>query len=524
MQVPQRGRREMGRRRRFAAGLWVLPLLVGGVGAGFAKTKAPVAETRLSLDDLGFPGVSAAFLNSGSSIATLNFVDSEHLLFTYTTRGLVPRVVDDPPDHEDRMVAAKLLELPSGKVVAETQWHLHDHGRYLWSLGEGRFLLRVGDALSTFAPMANLAAGQAFERISFSHRAGVVEMVVVSDDHKILTVETSTPTAKVAVVDPKIAAAKAAEAARPHFATSANGEPPPPPPPPAEPVQPVAGPVILEFYRLSGKGSLESPLVLKRAGALRSPVMLALPIDEDGYLRPTSQQNSVWSVEFHPFGGGKNIALAPIESSCPPAVERVGPGQLVSINCRGITGRVGLVAYDFDKHVVWQETLDASPLPPAFALAPTVGRFAISRFNSDQTQAALVSNPDTSASQYVRVYQTQTGDLLLKLDCTPVYRTAENFDLAPDGMRVAVIRGGAIEVYRLPELTALDRADLAELGKFSFAPAEGDFDLSGVAEVARKSEVTATTIVSGDSQAARPKPTLLKPGEKAEFPDKSGTD
>ena len=37
---------------------------------------------------------------------------------------------------------AVVLEMPSGKVVKETDWYLHDTRRYVWPMGSGRVLLR----------------------------------------------------------------------------------------------------------------------------------------------------------------------------------------------------------------------------------------------------------------------------------------------------------------------------------------------------------------------------------------------
>ena len=40
------------------------------------------------------------------------------------------------------MIHAAILELPSGNIVKESEWYLHDSRRYLWPLSAGRFLLR----------------------------------------------------------------------------------------------------------------------------------------------------------------------------------------------------------------------------------------------------------------------------------------------------------------------------------------------------------------------------------------------
>jgi hypothetical protein len=474
----------------------------------FAGARQAPPEVRLSLEGLGFPGISSTFLSVGASQLTVNFVDSDHLLVTYSLRGLVPRLVGDPPDHDDRMVAGLLVELPSGKVLARTEWHLHDHGRYLWNLGSGRFLLREGNVLWTLAPVANLQSGRPFARSSFLHRHGSVEALIVAPDSKLVTVETRS------------------------LNSSSLGD------------RPLTSPVVLDFYRLSGVGTERSPIVGTPAGSIRAASEINLPINADGYLHSVdTQNNGRWSVAFEPVNG-KTMKLAPIDSSCTPALNLVSPTQFLAMSCRGSTGRVTMMAFDFNQHEMWEEPLGFIG-QPAFSLAPAVGRFAVSRVNSSSSTDILPSEEDTPMSQEVRVYQTQTGDLLLKVSCSPVIRTSENFDLSADGMRVVVVRNGAIEVYRLPELTAGDHADLAELQKAAPPPGSGPINLSAIAEAESKavaaetkaveeraanvkSELTVSTAAPApgseavaDTPTHRKPPTLLNPGEKAEFKDKS---
>jgi len=459
---------------------------------------------------------------------TVNFVDSDHLLVTYSLRGLVPRVEGDREGDQDRMVAALLIELPSGKILDRTQWRMHDYGRYLWSLGEGRFLLRIQESLSTFAPLANLPSGRTFERTAFPHRFGALQTLIVSSDHGLVTVETSKSQPH---TDPaaalKAQAAAAVYAARPHFTANAGEPPPPPPPPPAVPDDTAhVTPVAIEFFRISGAGTRESPLQAEQIGSLLSPSVLSLSVDADGYLRPLAQIHGVWQIAFHPYNS-KEIPLAPLDTSCNPSVQRVSPSQIVSLNCRGASGGTTLVAYDFAQHDMWEEPLPASVQPPEFSLAPTAGRFAISRIDTVEGQPSPQGVPDITTTQEVRVYQTQTGDLLLKVDCNPVYRSEENFDLSPDGMRAAVVRSGNIEIYHLPELTKLDREDLADLQKLAPPPNAGPIDLNklfGAEQASASNPISAQPVVvtaSGDSQSTRPRPTLLNPGEKPEFQDKN---
>jgi hypothetical protein len=65
---------------------------------------------------------------------SLDFVDRDQVLVTFNPKKLVTRLPDCPPDHADRLVHAAVLEVPSGKVLKEADWYLHDHRRYIWSL------------------------------------------------------------------------------------------------------------------------------------------------------------------------------------------------------------------------------------------------------------------------------------------------------------------------------------------------------------------------------------------------------
>ena len=122
---------------------------------------------RVELGPLGFQTLYPEFLLAGSSMLTVwTSWDKDHLLITFNVRRLMKREPNDPVDDLDRTVGAFLVELPSGKVLARTEWRLHDHGAYLWNLGHGRFMLRVRDRLTMIAPMASTDPNQAFSRVS----------------------------------------------------------------------------------------------------------------------------------------------------------------------------------------------------------------------------------------------------------------------------------------------------------------------------------------------------------------------
>src|SRR5262249_47669440 len=135
--------------------------------------------------------LSTQFLLKGSSMLTLHYVDDKHLLLTFVTHRLIPRLPEEPPDDQDRMVDAVLFEIPTGRVLARTSWHLHDHAQYLWSLGHGHFPLRVRDTLTPIAPLANLGTRDPFSQQPFIVSAERrLAALILSPDADLLIIET----------------------------------------------------------------------------------------------------------------------------------------------------------------------------------------------------------------------------------------------------------------------------------------------------------------------------------------------
>ena len=517
----------------------LLPLLV--LPARGAP-RQPQPAMRVTLESLGASASSQWLLDAGASMLSVHFVDSTHGLITFGLRGLVERIPGDPVEDDDRNVAAVLVELGSGKVLARTQWHLHDHGQYLWALGEGRFLVRNRTTLTAIAPLKNLASGKAFREMPFVHVSGHIDALVISPEGDLVTVETSaerTPTQA--------------------------GE------------RPQRGPEVFAFLWAQGDGSAEAPVKAIAAGHVGGAgPALPLPLNSRGYLRAEMKARNHWQIRFDGLDG-KSKALEYVDSSCVPRLQFVSPGQYVALSCRGADERIMISAFDFAPHEMWEEPLTGTTGLPTFAYAPASGRFAMSRMSSS---VAAVANGlaaqgllgDTTTAQEVRVYQTQSGDMLLRLPSTPVLRTAQNFDLSADGTSLMVVRGGAVEVYKLPALSGRDQKELAEARGFepaamgsadvkfrggavqksaaagagsgaagvgsagivgAGAPATtgggGSEAVSGVGVAAKPVEVVGLVerrrvIENGDDESVRTgAPTLLQPGERTEDGKPSGS-
>ena len=410
-----------------------LAILLLSCGLSALAAKPPVPGVRLPLKPLGFPGYTVAMMRAGASMATVHLLDSSHLLFTYSLRTLVPRLAGDDENDSDRLVAGVIVEIPSGKILARTEWHLHDHGRYLWSVGHGVFILRSGDDLSTFAPLHGLASGTAFERTALPHRPGHPELVAGSPDGEIVMLEIQRKSDETGDTDSE-------GDQRKHKHT------------------------VVEFYRVVSPKSPADPIEIKSAGIVGSPGLLHLALDGDGYLWAEDTRHNRWSISFDEYEG-KGQDLVEINSSCGPRMELLSRSEFLVMACGLGDQAQTLSAYGFDGHENWREPFGETLQPPTFVAAPAGGRFAMSRLTASGSGAPVggLMTDDATLNQEVRVYGTESGDLLLNVLCTPVVRSPENFDLSADGKMLAVLGRDSIDLYTLPALTPRDRKDLAEV-------------------------------------------------------------
>ncbi len=392
----------------------------------------------MSLRTLGVPAIPPAFVQSGSSMLTLDVVDDTHLLLTFSSRGLVPRVQGDPPDDEDRMVAAELVELPTGRILERADWHMHDHGRYLWRMGKGRFLVRMRHELFVITPESSLETEHPLRPLSFPTREGMPVIAVVSPDKGMVMVETMAPHKK----------GKIDTASHGVIVTDPRPE------------------VMIDFYRLSGGDAPGVPLTIDGAGLVKAPAPLMLPMDADGYLWPSDAKHGQWPVSFNEFGG-REVKIVNVDSSCPPRLQMVSRFEFLAFTCKGSESRARIKSYGMDGHETWEDTLNGTYGVPELAFAPDAGRFALSRIISPAGDLNFGSVIPDGATQEVRVYQTESGELLLKVPTSPVTRYPENFDLSEDGLVAAVVNAGVIQVYKLPPPSSQDVKDLTEAKSFS---------------------------------------------------------
>jgi hypothetical protein len=525
------------------AACMMLACMMLAAGAALARAAEPVA--RIPLGPLGYQTMVPEFRLAGSSMLRVDFVDADHLLITFGVRQLMERLAGDPVDDDDRTVGAVVVELPTGKVLAETQWRLHDRGQYLWGLGHGRFLLRVRDRLTVIAPMAAGGAGgakDAFREVPLLNIERHIVALMVSANEDLLTVETIR----------RVSAGEAGVAGDVTLVDSA----------PQGVAQTDTAPVQLNFYRLTSTGTGAEGLLATSAGAIRARTAIELPMTTGGFLDVKEDGKDRWLFNFDAHTGTVS-ELAEWDTTCFPRATFVGHGEYVAFGCRGSAERQALAGFNLKGEQMWQQNFSDAHTSPSFAFAPAAGRFALGRIvvtAAVDPEGPLIEG--VVSAEEVRVVESYDGRVLFKINCTPVERAGENFALSADGLRLGVVREtlvhhaatkdydeyteheAAVEVYALPALTEKDQAEVKaaeamappldvgaridlSLERIS-TPVAGDAAVDAVSGMSADSSALATAAageqaapaaagaaVEGDAEpvGARKRPTLYGPDE-----------
>jgi len=435
---------------------------------------------------MGYEGLQPDYLMAGSPMLTVDFVDDAHLLVTFEVRRLLKREAKVEPGEADRTVEACLVEISSGKVLARTEWRLHDRAQYLWNLGGGRFLLRIHGQLSVFSPMQG-GPDDAFRLSPFLVTQRHVIAVLLSADRDLLTIES--------VDRPDAAAGDVAV----HVGADRT-------------------PVQINFYRLKTDDA-DHKLSPISAGAVRTKAAVALPMTTAGYLDILEGGKSTWYFNFDEHAGKVDELLA-FDTTCFPRPVFVGHSEFVVFGCKGGDERRMFAGFNLRGEEMWQQGFYESYAAPTFSFAPAAGRFALGR-----TLVALPMGDDgpltssTVNSQEVRVYQAHDGRILFKTDCTPVEPAGHNFDLSPDGMKLAVVReievhhkgtqdtapytgkSAGVEIYALPPLTNQDRSEVKAMAITAPVDSGAAIDTALARLAASKSNAEANREVSTVSPA-----------------------
>lgn len=383
----------------------------------------PKPAQRVSLEELGMRGTpTPGLLRTGAAIATLDFIDNMHVLLTFVENPLTKRTEPAPDDvvvpasamraRQDRTVKAQVIDLASGKPVKQAEWRVHDRDAYLFAIGGGKFLLRQGGRLSLVgADLERRRLGDSEQAIIFADARPASGLLLVEMEH-----EQHTPEEHAKLV---------------HDSALFDVAPP-----------------VEEADVYAWHLPLEDPpkkvlfhTLLPKAGVLVG--------NGDGVVELSRAGTDKFEAYFHPISGDKRRFLYKLKSECRPAANMLRSNVVLFTGCKG--GGDENYAVNLDGEFLWRAPAELGALP-VFVSSEDGRRFV--EQSTGTIRQPLSSSPDEDdfARGTAQVLDVDTGARCFATTMEPLYGPSHTVAISADGMRLAMLRKGALEIYDLPPL------------------------------------------------------------------------
>lgn len=401
-------------------------LIACGVASAATKDERavePVPAERISMESLGYLAPSPAYLSYRYALTTLDFIDNDHLLFTFHVNRLMPRIPGDPADDDDQMIHAEVVEIKSGKVMEESDWRMHDRQQYLWALNDGRFLVRQRNSLFLTDAKLQLRPYLAFDTD--------LETLEISPDRKLMLLEAAMGPA------PQESPRQGPSLLGP--GSSANDEP------------------------LETTGRRRTELILMRPedktviAKSEIPHLVDPPMADDGFIAVVQGGDPSEWVLRKTYLSGEPKEFGKLRSSCVPSVQVLSETVVLVMDCpaSGAPGNHLVMAVSTADSVLWRQQWSDKFIWPDFGYSTDGSRFAYESLEMSREIGTMDSFGEQDVKgQPVGVFDTESGKLALVEDASPILSGGHNFALSADGRRFAILRRGAIEVYDLPPVGA----------------------------------------------------------------------
>ena len=359
---------------------------------------------QVDLAPVEYLGLSRGARLSGTANVSLNFLDSRHVLLTFNPKKLFTRQPDCPPSHDDRLMHVAVLEVPSGRVIKQADWYLHDARRYLWELGPGRILLRRLNRL-------------------YEVNGDLEEKLVLDSPQELLWVSV-TPGGKQIITETKVSAPTSDSRGRDK--------------------------VRARITFLDSK-SMGVQRVIESQGTIN------LQATESGFT-DVRNYGGVWLVRFGP-GVRNRVNITRVKARRPPNILYSSANTMLVGRC-ALSGNDYIVsAFTLAGTHLWKQRWSECRYTPAVNASGDGSRFAASSLTvlPDATAASGDGPEQDGLEQTVQVFDTAGGSSVLSVRVSPPVLDGMNYALSPDGGQLAVLQATTLNIYSLREMSADER-------------------------------------------------------------------
>jgi hypothetical protein len=204
----------------------------------------------------------------------------------------------------------------------------------------------------------------------------------------------------------------------------------------------------------------------------RAREQVHLPINADGYLESLRGNGEQWVLNLNYFTGG-TTTLGRVNSFCSPNFDFISQKELLVTACNS-GGAQKLVALDTDGRRLWEDNTSSQAIWPRLVVASNGSRLARETLAvNHKVDAFDPLDVDDIKGQLVRVIDAATGKVAMQLTANPALDAGGNVALSESGRRVAVLNGGSIEVYDLPQPPSLADPAKSQAAQTNTTPPSG---------------------------------------------------
>lgn len=415
-----------GRRWTAAAATAALLTFACTGWAAEQKTEAPppvsAPASRIPVSPLGYVAPNPAYLRLRFSFNSLDFIDADHLLFTFHKMGLLTRNPGDGTGDNDQEIRAVVLDIKTGKVQRKADWRMHDRQRYLWALRNDEFLVRVRNSLFLTDRSLELRPYLSFNTD--------VEELQISPGRSLMLIELK-----------KLLGVKQ-DAEKPSLFSDSD------------------------VRRSRTEILLLRPGERNVLGVGQSLNPGYVPLLGDGILSvDEGKKPKEWAVMKISLDKTRKI-IGEVKSECAPQLRILSDDVALAQDCPAHGGGTDVSVLSVQGGILWQDHWLSKYVWPQFESSEDGSRFAYESLEMNREVGSVdYFGEEDVQSQPVGVFDTKTGRLVLVENATPILSAGQNFALSADGRRFAILRNGAIEVYDLPPVTAENPVEAAEKKK-----------------------------------------------------------
>jgi hypothetical protein len=408
-------------------------VLPQGLFASKKKAAPPPPPVRATLqpafsiavDPLDFSGPASVYLGARNSFASLDFLGEDRLLFTFRIPGLIHRSEKDRDSgNEERKIRAVVLHLPDGAVESQALWTLHDRSRYLYPLGDGKFLLRDESSLQL--------VDAALQLKPLLHFPGPVEWVEIDPTGQYLVTGSD---------EPPDQPARQGDVGSPATAQASITT--------DDPAPNKRNLVLRILRRSTGDVMLVSHV----------NSMIHLPINNEGYLELLRGNGKSWALNFNYFTGG-HILVGKIDSVCMPLLNFLSPSEVLATTCSS-DGDPQLIAFGLNGKRLWHNDSPNAGVWPVLVTNANGTRIARETLLTGHPVNAMAPlESEDVKGQDVQIIDAATGKMVLRAAASPAFDVGGNVAISPSGRRVAVLMDNKLQIFELPPPAPLPDLDL----------------------------------------------------------------